>query len=634
MAELKRALGFGTILALAIASIMGTGMFFGAAVGASYSGNASIISWIIISIVAVYISTFFGELVAMFPKAGGVYEFSKQTYNRFTSFMIGWLAWIVGNLTTALLIVAAIDYLIPDPSRIVLKMIISIILIITLNIIAFHGIEASGFVVVILAILSISVILSVIFPGVFIMDISNLTPFFAFGVAPIFITIFFIAESFFGWESVTYLSEETINPEKIIPKALLYGTIIVGVLATLIAVVSLGIVPYQILTRTPAPLSLVFERIYGTFGNILNYGVFIALIGSAAGGLITMPRLILALARDKLFIAQLSEIHPKYKSPYKAIIFQTVISLIILVMAFGRYRTLLSLLLPLGLILYIFVILTIPILRRKYPDMQRSFKVPFAHIGSYLVVGFLFTLMVLWIIAEPSAWQILKLGLSFIAIGIPIYLLLEIYYNPDFIINVNDGLAYFTLLLEKFILPKNVREEIIDLLGDIKNKTVLEFGCSVGTLTLHLAEKVKPGGKVYATDLSEKDLVITKNRMIKKGHTHVVIIHDEHQINRVHPDIPNVDAIVSMGMMGYLQDVKKVLREMWELMPYGGKIVFVDYADFFKIIPNVAWLSKDQIIEKVFRDAGFSVYVARKKGLFWNYIYVHGIKFKRDIPYV
>jgi amino acid transporter len=635
MTELKRALGFGTILSLAIASIMGTGMFFGAAVGASYSGNASIISWIIISIVAVYISTFFGELVALFPKAGGVYEFSKQAYNRFTSFMMGWLAWLVGNLTTALLIVAAINYLIPDDSKFLIKIIVVVVLIILLNLIAFFGIEASGYIVVIFAILSISIILSVIFPGFFYMDVSNLTPFFAFGTIPIFVTIFFIAESFFGWESSTYLSEETKNPERTIPKALVYGTIIVGVLATLISLVSLGIVPWKILTANiTAPLSLVFERIYGAFGRILNYGVFIALVGSAAGGIITMPRLILALARDKLFIAQLSDIHPKYKTPYKAIIFQTIISLIVFGMAFGRYKTLLTLLLPLGLIMYIFVILTIPILRRKYRDVKRSFKVPFANIGSILVVLFLASLMFIWIKEEAMAWQILKLGLSFVAIGIPIYLLLEIYYDPDFIVKVNDSLAYFTLLTERFILPKNVRKEILALLGDVRGKTVLEFGCSVGTLTLDLAENVKPAGKVYATDLSKKDLIITKKRMVRRGYEHVIVIHDEHQVNRVHPGIPPVDAIVSIGMMGYMQDVKKILGEMRELMPYGGKIVFVDYADFFKVIPNVAWLSKDATIEKLFRDAGFSVFVTRKKGLFWNYVYVYGIKFRKDIPYV
>lgn len=634
MAELKRALGFWTILALSIASIMGTGMFFGAAIGAGYSGNDSILSWVIISLVAVYISMFFSELVAMFPKAGGVYEFSKQAYSRFTSFIMGWLAWIVGNLTTALLIVAAIDYLIPDSSQFFLKMAISIILVILLNAIAFFGIESSGVVVVVLSALSISLILSVIFPGVFIADISNLAPFFTYGIAPILVTIFFIAESFFGWESATYLSEETRNPERTIPKALICGTIIVGVLATLISSVSLGIVPFQILIAATAPLSIVFEKIYGALGNILNYGVFIALIGSAAGGIITMPRLILALARDKLFIAQLSEIHPIFKTPHKAIIFQAIISLIILGMAFGRYRMLLSLLLPLGLIMYILTIMIVPILRHRRPNAPRSFKVPFGKIGAYLLVGFLFSLMALWIIAEPNAWQILRLGLSFVAMGIPIYLLLEMYYNPDFIIGINDALAYFTLITERFVLPKGVRNEILALLGNIRNKTILEFGCSVGTLTLQLAENVKPSGKVYATDLSEKDLIITKNRMIKKGHTHVIVIHDEHQINRVHPDVPYVDAIVSIGMMGYLQDVKKVLREMWGLMPYGGKIVFVDYADFFKVIPNVAWLSKDKVIEKVFRDVGFSVFVKRQKGLFWNYVYVYGVKFREDIPYV
>ena len=190
------------------------------------------------------------------------------------------------------------------------------------------------------------------------------------------------------------------------------------------------------------------------------------------------------------------------------------------------------------------------------------------------------------------------------------------------------------MFTERIILPKSVRKEILTLLGNIRNKTILEFGCSVGTLTLHLAESVKPNGKVYATDLSKKDLIITKNRMVRRGHEHVIVIHDEHQVNRVHPDVPYVDAVVSVGMMGYMQDVKKVLLDMRELMPYGGKIVFVDYADFFKVIPNVAWLSSDATIEKLFREAGFSVFVTRKKGLFWNYVYVYGIKYEQDIPYI
>jgi ubiquinone/menaquinone biosynthesis C-methylase UbiE len=214
------------------------------------------------------------------------------------------------------------------------------------------------------------------------------------------------------------------------------------------------------------------------------------------------------------------------------------------------------------------------------------------------------------------------------------YLLLEMYYDPDEIIRLTDSLAYFTLWLEAFLLPRSVRKNILFLLGDVKNKNVLEFGCSVGTLTLQLAEAVKPNGKVFATDLSKKEIDITRKRMLKRGHFHVIPLHDEHQINRVHPYIPHVDAIVSVGMLGYLQDTKKVLGEMRNLIPYGGKVVFVDYADFFKIIPNVEWLSDDRTIAKTFKDAGFSVFVRREKGLLWNYVYVYGIKYYENIPYV
>lgn len=635
MAELERVLSYKTILALTIMSVMGSGMFFGAAIGASYSGNASIISWVILSFVAIYISTFFGELVSMFPKAGGVYEFSKHVYNRFFSFLIGWTAWLVGNLTTALLVVAAIDYLIPDPTQFWLKIGISIAFILILNSIAYFGIKASAFILVVFAFVALSIILSVIVPGVFHINSDNYVPFFAFPLSAIFLTIFFITENFFGWESATYLAEETKNPEKIIPRCLVWGTVIVAVLALSIVLVSLGIIPWSALIAKTAPLSSVFESIYGNLGmKILNVGVFLTLIGSAAGGIVTMPRLILALARDKLFIAQLSQIHKKYYTPYKAIIFQTIISLIVFGMTFGKYRTLLSLLLPLGIMMYIAIIFSVTILRYKEPDLHRPFKAPFAKFGSILIIIFFIGLLVTWLIQEPNALSVLSLSLSFILMGVPIYLLLVMYYDPDTIVKVNDALAYFTLFTERFILPKSIREEILTLLGDVRNKVILEFGCSVGTLTLHLAENVKPYGKVYATDLSRKDLLITKKRMIKRGHDHVIVIHDEHQVNRVHPDIPHVDAIVSIGMMGYLQDVKKVLKEMRDLLPYGGKIVFFDYADFFKIIPNVAWLSDNKTIEKIFREAGFSVFVTRKKGLLWNYIFVYGIKFHEDIPYV
>src|SRR3989344_2900330 len=133
-------------------------MFFGAAISSRISGNASILAWIILSIIAVYISLYFAELVSMYPRAGGIYEFSKHAYSMFMSFLMGWIAWLVGNLTTVLLVVAAIDYIITDSSQVYLKIGISLSLIILLNLIAFFGIEASAYMLIAIALASIGVL--------------------------------------------------------------------------------------------------------------------------------------------------------------------------------------------------------------------------------------------------------------------------------------------------------------------------------------------------------------------------------------------------------------------------------------------------------------------------------------------
>ena len=66
-----------------------------------------------------YIAMIFAELVSMFPKAGGIYEFCKNAYGSFVGFIIGWIVWIIGNVTSALLIVGAIQYLLPSKGTII-----------------------------------------------------------------------------------------------------------------------------------------------------------------------------------------------------------------------------------------------------------------------------------------------------------------------------------------------------------------------------------------------------------------------------------------------------------------------------------------------------------------------------------
>jgi amino acid transporter len=638
MVELKKSLGFWSIFSITVTAMIGTGMFFGTALAAQKAGNASIFVWAFLVLLTVYVGACFGELTSMFPSAGGIYEFAKQAYGKgIWSFLIGWASWVVINIMNSLLIVAALDYLIPKDYGILFKILLSIAIIVVLNAFAYWGNEGFSAVLGFFASLIIVVLITIIVTGFGSIHYSNYVPLFSMPFVGLFAALFFTVETFFGWENVTFMAEETKNAERVIPKALIWGSAFVSFLGLLLAFVMLGVIPWHTLAASATPLSdLTAVLFHSTLAMFVNIGIVLALIGSAAGGLLGSPRLLLGLARDKLFIEQLADIHPKYQTPYKAIIFQTVVSIIVIIFGFGKYLYLLGLLVPIALLMYISVILAIPILRFKKPLHPRPFKVWFGKSGPIIVSVIYLATIVSWLITTPGAYRMLNLGLSFIFFGIPIFLLLESYYDPESIKKINDYFAHVALYFENMNFPKEFRKELLGYFkDDLVDKTILDYGAGVGTLTLNLAELVGPRGKIYATDLSKKNIEILMKRILKKGYKNIEAIHDEHQVNRVHPTIRNVDMVFSVGMLGYIQNVSKVLKELYKILPRNGKICMVEYVDYFWIIPNVKWLNNNEQIEKVFRDAGFSVHVKRQRRLFWNYVIIYGIKSADGtVPYI
>jgi basic amino acid/polyamine antiporter, APA family len=638
MTELKKSLGFWSIFSITVTAMIGTGMFFGTALAAGRAGNASILIWIFLGIMTIYVAACFGELTSMFPNAGGTYEFAKQTYGKgLVSFLIGWSSWIVINMMNSLLIVAALDYLIPKDYGAIVKILMAAAIIIVLNIFAYMGAEGTSAILGFFAFVIIAVLIAIIGVGFTHISYSNYVPFFSLPFTGLLVGLFFIIETFFGWENATFMAEETKDAERVIPRALIAGSVFVVILGILLSFMMLGVIPWQILANSLTPVSDLTAILFNSsIVVIVNIGIALALIGSAAGGLVGGPRLLLGLARDKLFIEQLADIHPKFQTPYKAIIFQTIVSIVVVIFGFGKYEYLLELLVPIALLMYISIIMAVPILRFKKPNHQRPFKVWFGKTGPIIISLIYVATIVAWLLTTRNAQSMFNLGLSFIFFGIPIFLLLISYYDPESIKRLNDYFAKFAVFFENMSFPKDFRKELLGYFkDDFADKTILDYGAGVGTLTLYLAEIVGPKGKIYATDLSHKNIEILMKRAIKGGFKNIEIIHDEHQVNRVHPGVKNVDAVFSVGMLGYIQNVSKVLRELYKILPRNGKICMVEYVDYFWIIPNVKWLSSNEQIEKVFREAGFSVHVKRKKRLFWNYVIIYGIKTTDEtVPYI
>ncbi len=635
MTELKKNTGFLTIFALLVTSLVGTGLFLAPAVGASFAGTGSIISWIIMFLLSIYIAMCFGELVARFPNAGGVYEFSKKAYGRFPSFIIGWITWLVNTVNTPLLIVAALRITFPALTSFYV-ILISMGTIIFMNYVAYRGMKDSAVLLYIFASITLVVISAFIFKAIPVFDSSIVLPLQTEGYFMIFIALFFISETFFGWENATFLAEETKNARVVIPKALLITTLIVGGLSVIVAILSLGIIPLNTLLTNPNAFSLILSKLFpGEFAKYFVIGIFITFIGSASGNIISSPRLLLAMARDKLFIEQFSSIHEKTGTPHKAIVFQCIVGMIIVFVSLGQYKTLLSIVIPLSLFMYIATIMTIPVLRKKYPG-KIDFKSPLGNFLPY-VVSLLFLIFIgVWLYFEPNSRYLFRYVLGFILFGLPVYLMLNIYYNPGFTIKINEVFSRINLWMENIFFPKKLRREIINLFSGYNGKKVLEFGAGVGTLTMFIADKVGPTGKIYAVDFSKKNIKILNDRMLKKGNFHVHIIHDEHIINRVYPQITGVDMIFSVGMLGYIQDLNKVLKEMRDILPDGGKICFIEYMDYFHFIPNPKYLTHKTMLQQIFKQCGFSVRIKKIKGVLWNYSLIYGMKHddESSIPYI
>ncbi|MFP4523214.1 MAG: amino acid permease [Candidatus Nanoarchaeia archaeon] len=638
-------IGFLPILLITINSIMGTGIFFLPAIGAREAGLFGIISWAIMGVIAIYYSTIFAELIGFIPKEGGVYEYAKMAFGPFASFILGWMTLIASNVTIAMLMVGAIKYIGPVLPNAVL-IIISIIFICLFNFMAFRGLKTSTVMLVAFALITLTAVGGILIPGLISFNTANFTGWFAHpafsslsfssfaglfgGASIIFLTIFFIAETFFGWETATFLAEKVKNPKKVMPKVMIRATIIIAVLSLLFVLASHSLIHWEIFAQSATPLSDLATVVYGAIiGKWYAVLVYLAIIGSVAGWVVAAPNLIVALAKDKLFIPQLSRLHKKYETPYRAIIFQAILTSILVVVGAGSYETLLHLLVPLVLVLYASVVLSLLFIRKKYPG-PRPYTAPFGTIGPILLLVFTFGLIGMWLITVSYAIQTVSIIGSFLLISLPLFLLLFFHYDPQATLRFKNATSSVSFIFESLFLPKKIRTRILAN-ATISNQRILELGAGSGLISRRIAKR-NPKKQIIIEQTQSLAKLI--KRRTKAEHD-VQIFVDPHIVSRIHPNIDRVDEVFSFGLLSEVQSIEKFVNELADLVFENSRIHFFDYVDLYKVLPDKELLDDFSALEKLFRKAGFAVRIEKQKGLFWNYLIIDGIKTsQKDVVFV
>jgi APA family basic amino acid/polyamine antiporter len=631
-------LSFPVILLITINSIMGTGIFFLPAVGARQAGLFAIISWAIMGLIAIYFGAIFGELVSRYPKEGGVYEYAKEAFGFFPSFLLGWMTLIAANVTIAMLMVGAVKYVGPALPNYLLS-IISILFVLVFNYIAFKGLRTGKFMLLAFAGITLTAVLGILIPGLLFFNPENFTGWllhegFAsldFSLAGIFVgstivigTIFFIAETFFGWETATFLAEEVDNPKKTMPRSMVVGTVIIGILSLLFVIASKSVMHWTQLAMSSTPLSDLASVIYGP-GIVPYYSilVYLAIIGSVAGWIVAAPNLLVALAKDKLFITSFAKKHPKTNTPYRAIIFQTILTSAIVLIGAGNYETLLHLLVPVVIILYTSVVLSLLFIRKKQPVFD-GYVAPGGNWGPVLLMLFTLSLLVIWALQSHDALFTLGVVASLILLGLPVFLLMNFLYNTKAVVTFQDKTANLNYFFERLFLPARIRRRL--LVGTKPHQEVLFLGAGSGIL-------------IHECEARNENIIIVEHSLqlvhrLQKRFPEAKVIHDENLTSRVHPEIQSAHVVISVGILSNIHDLRMYLNHLKHVLPEHAVIRLFDYVDFYKILPNAELLSDLEELKDIFKQNGFAIRIEKMKGVLWNYLIIEGIRTDKDVMYI
>ncbi|HDI02655.1 MAG TPA: amino acid permease [Candidatus Aenigmarchaeota archaeon] len=620
MTQLRREIGFKTMVFLAVNSIVGSGLFFLPSIGARYAGPASILSWIFIGLVAICMSFVFAELVSMYPRAGGVFEFATHAFGEFTSFMTGWISWLIANVTISMLIVGGIHYLLPSETLLV-KMLIAFTILLFFNAVSYVGMKISKFLLLFFSFLTIFVPLTLIIFGIPHINLSNFFPFFVFPPSSVFLAMFLIYETFIGWEAITFFSEEVKDPEKTMPKAIILATIFIVTLCVTLVFVSLGVIHWSEFSNSDVPFTLLSQHIFGS-SFFLNYLIFAIIIGSAASWVISTPRLLLGMARENLFLKSCEKIHWKYKTPYISIMFQALVSFFVIVIGLGSYLTILSLLLPFVIILYTIVLLTF-IRLRLTKGIERPYRSPFGIEGAAFLIVFNILLLLFWLIREPTSMSNFIMCILLIFLGVPIYVLVKL-QDRKFVEFLFD---HISRIYNIFIHIWYGRKEMNKLLNGLKlkeNYNILDYGCGAAVTNLiKLSERVKRG-TIVAVDLSKKQLEYCVKKVKKTRIKNIILVKEGEEMVRFHDN--TFDGILCIGVLSYQKDPLKLLKEFRRILKRGRRVSILEFGKTLFLSPIPPLRSKESIRE-LFKNAGFrNIRIEERKKLLTTYYFITAVK--------
>ncbi|MEM5836683.1 MAG: amino acid permease [Candidatus Aenigmatarchaeota archaeon] len=377
--KLKKELSLLEVTFYGVGVIVGAGIFSLIGKAAGLAGNSLWISFLISALISIFTGFSYAELAAMYPKSGAEFVYVKKAYgSEFWAFLIGWLLIFALTAGIATVALAFSGYFLEVFSffNFLPNSFIAVLLIVALSFLNFQGIKESSkfnilFVVLVIASLLFIIILGL--PKIF----SSVSRYFEApkGIEGVLSATTLVFFAYLGFEDIANLAEETKNPKKIIPLALILSILITTLIYSLVSLSAVSLVGWEELSKSQAPLALAASKILGEKAFLfVSFSAIFATIGTCLGLLIANSRMIYGIAKENCLPKFLAKIHYKNKTPHFAILTTMILSIIFALS--GSITRIAQITSFYSLIAFCAVNLSLIYLRFMKPELKRPFLAP------------------------------------------------------------------------------------------------------------------------------------------------------------------------------------------------------------------------------------------------------------------
>jgi APA family basic amino acid/polyamine antiporter len=426
-----RALGPFDATMVVVGGIIGSGIFINPYIVAQRLDSSGLVlaAWAAGGAIALAGAFAYAELGAIFPKAGGQYVYLRDAWHPLAGFLYGWaLLLMIETGAIAAVAITFATYALrlagrPDVPAVPL----AIASVVVLSVVNYLGVKPGSRLLNVFVVLKVAALGVLIAAGAF-------APAFegwwsasrettagpgslavAFGAA--LVPILF---AYGGWQNANYVAEEIENPRRNLPFSLMAGTTAVVVIYVLVNAVYLRALGLEGLAGTTTPASSAAGIMFGAAGDtFVTAAIAVSTFGFLDLAILAPTRVYYAMAADRVFFPALAALHPRYRTPWVAILVQSTWACVLALT--GRYEQLLNYVVFADWIFFGLTVAGLIVFRRTHPLSSRpadSFRAP-----GYPIVQAAFALVAAGVvtsvvIADPVSASI---GAALLALGVPVF---------------------------------------------------------------------------------------------------------------------------------------------------------------------------------------------------------------------